>query len=129
MHRRNGFTLIELLVVIVIIGLLAAIAASFLWRSKEQAFRATLQSDLRVLAAHQENFQADNFEYAAVLTDMPAYRQSPGVTVTVTFANEAGWAAQATHVSYTGRQCGLFIGSAAAAAGAPATVAGTVSCN
>lgn len=129
MHRRRGFTLIELLVVIVIIGVLAAMAASFFWRSKEQAFRATLQSDLRVLVAHQENYFTDNLSYAAAALDIPGFRESPAVTVMVTFADQNGWAAQATHASYAGHQCGVFMGDAAPAAGSPATAAGTVTCD
>jgi prepilin-type N-terminal cleavage/methylation domain-containing protein len=129
MHRRQGFTLIELLVVIVIIGILAAMASSFFWRSKEQAFKATLQSDLRVLAAHQENYFATNFQYAANTADLAEFRESASVTVTVTFGDQTGWAAQAIHSSYVGHQCGIFMGDAPAATGAPATVAGSVGCN
>lgn len=129
MHRRNGFTLIELLVVIVIIGILAAMALSFFWRSKEQAFKASLQSDLRILAAHQENYFADNFSYAATTGDLPQFRSSVAVTVTVTFADKGGWGAQATHSSYAGHQCGVFMGTAAPASGAPATVPGSVACD
>ena len=129
MHRRSGFTLIELLVVIVIIGILAALAASSFWKTKERAFAATLQSDLRVLAAHQENYFAQHFQYAAATGDIAAFVQSNGVTVEITAGDAQGWGAQAIHASYPDHTCGIFIGAAAPASGAPATVPGSVACD
>ena len=49
LHRRapNGFTLIELLIAVVIVGLLAALAVPRLSVVRENAFVATMKSDLR----------------------------------------------------------------------------------
>ena len=46
MKRRHGFTLIELLVVIAIIAILAAIPSRFA-RARENARKATCQSNLK----------------------------------------------------------------------------------
>lgn len=129
MHNRRGFTLIELLIVMVIMGLLAAIASSFLWQAKDRGLLASMQSDLRALATFQEEFHPIGFTYTANLADLPSFSPSTGVTVTVTYAAPQGWAAQAQHSSLVGRTCGIFMGNAPAASGAPATQAGTVACD
>ena len=51
MRRRDGFTLIELLVVIAIIAILAAILFPVFARARENARKATCQSNLKQLAA------------------------------------------------------------------------------
>jgi len=128
MHRRPGFTLIELLIVMVIIGLLAAIAMSVFWDAKDQALVRSMTADLRNLAAQQEVYYPDSFTYGAALAAFPEYVQSPGVDIVITYAAYDGWAAQATHSSYNG-SCGIFVGAAPAANGAPATVPGVITCD
>src|SRR5512133_3481484 len=95
--RRRGFTLIELLITLVLIGILATIAVSFLWSTQDRAHTATLKSDLRSLATYQEMFQAKNLTYAGATTDLPSFQPSPGVSVTITSATPSGWSATATH--------------------------------
>lgn len=127
MHRRQGFTLIELLIVMIIIGILAAIASSFFWDAKDRALLSTMQSDLRTLAALQEEYYPSAMSYT---TDFEAlgFRGSPGVDVDITYAANNGWAAQATHGSYDGR-CGVFVGDAPAANGEPASEPGVITCD
>ena len=55
-QNRKGFTLIELLIVVVIIGILAAIAIPKFANTKQQAYLATLKSDLRNLVTAEEAY-------------------------------------------------------------------------
>ena len=127
--RRAGFTLIELLMVMVIIAVLATMGVSHFWKVKDESLLTSVAHDLRNLATAQEDYFTSNYSYASVPTDLVNVEFSPGVTVTITHVQQDGWAAQATHVSLSGRQCGLYTGNAPAAAGAPATVNGIVGCN
>jgi prepilin-type N-terminal cleavage/methylation domain-containing protein len=129
MPRRSGFTLMELLIVLVIIAVLATIGANRFWKVKDESIMSTLAHDLRNLATAQEDYFTRNYAYASVPTDLTTIQVSPGVTINITHVQQDGWAAQATHVSIAGRQCGMFTGNAPAAAGAPATVNGIINCN
>src|SRR3989454_6026838 len=63
--NRKGFTLIELLIVVVIIGILAAIAFPKLANTKEEAYIASMKSDLRNLVTAEEAYFADSVKYTA----------------------------------------------------------------
>lgn len=128
-NERNGFTLIELLIVMVIIGVLATIATSFFWDAKDRAILKSMESDLRNLAAQQELYYPVPMSYAGTLVDLGDFEPSPGVVITINSANALGWAAQATHPSYAGHTCGIFVGDAPAADGAPATAPGVINCD
>jgi prepilin-type N-terminal cleavage/methylation domain-containing protein len=126
MPRRHGFTLIELLIVLVIIGLLAAVALPYLWKTKDRALVSAMSHDLRILSTQQEIYFMKSLIYAddpALMTD---FHPSPGVTVTIPYAQTDGFAATATHASVPGG-CALFVGNAPVTA--PATRPGTVACN
>lgn len=125
---RSGFTLAELLIAVVIIGLLSAIVLPRLSMAKDRGYVATMRSDLRNFAAHEESFFYDNAVYTADINQLAAggFELSNGVALTITEATATGWAALATHNLSSGVQCGLFNGNAAPVG--PATLEGVSAC-
>ncbi len=88
-----------------------------------------MESDLRTLAAQQELYFPNTLTYAGSVGDLTEFTESPGVSINITYADAFGWAAQATHPSLDSRSCGIFVGDAPAADGAPATTAGVITCD
>jgi type IV pilus assembly protein PilA len=126
---RRGFTLIELMLVMVLLGILATIAVPQLSRSRDRAFIASVQSDLKILAAQMALYQSNNQTYPASIAALTEYKLSPGVTVTITEAVAGtGWAATGYHSALAGQPCGVYYGNASPANGAPATTPGVVTC-
>jgi type IV pilus assembly protein PilA len=112
-QNRKGFTLIELLIVVVIIGILAAIAIPKFANTKQQAYVATLKSDLRNLVVAEEAYFANKTDYTTALTTAE-FEPSQHVTYTVTNASATGWEATATHsglVGATPSGCHIAIGT------------------
>ena len=115
---RKGFTLIELLIVVVIIGILAAIAIPKFANTKQQAYLATLKSDLRNLVTAEEAYFADFTTYTTSLATTQ-FDASQGVTYNVSNASGTGWEATATHVGLVGATpsgCHIAIGTYATTA-------------
>ncbi len=114
MRNTKGFTLIELLIVVVIIGLLAAIAVPKFSYTKEKAYVATMKGDLRNLATAQEAYWNDNATYygGPVPAAVMVYNVSQNVTISITAATTAGWAATSSHVG-TAVTCAIFAGPVA----------------
>jgi type IV pilus assembly protein PilA len=125
----QGFTLIELLIVVVIIGILAAIAIPKFANTKEKALVASMKSDLRNLASSQEAYWVENRTYyGGVLPGAGIqFSVSPGVTVTIVNATDAGWSARATGLPLTTMQCVIFYGTTPPIP--PATADAAVSCS
>ena len=100
-HRR-GFTLIELLIVVVIIGILAVIAIPKFATTKGSAAMAKMKGDLRNLATAQEGYYGDNNVYYSGPVPAAAllYNPSQGVTITITVADNAGWAATSAYPTH-----------------------------
>ena len=124
---RGGFTLIELLIVVVIIGILAAVAAARVSKVRQRSQVAAVQSDLHNLAIAQERYHMANYLYTGTLGSLE-FQDSPGVLITITSADNTGWAATATHAADSDIQCGVYVGSADPADGAPATTPEVVAC-
>lgn len=122
---RRGFTLIELLIVVVIIGILAAISIPKFQATKGKAYYAGMRSDLHNLTTAQESFFYDHAHYTMNLDSM-AFTPSHGDTVTVVEASPSGWSATSSNPASYPHFCALYLGDAAAVA--PATAAGVVSC-
>ena len=128
MKPRSGFTILELLTVLVIIGLLATIATNRFWAVKERAFKVAMRNDLRTIATQQERYFESNYTYAATTAALTDFATSAGVTVTMTWNSNLGWAAISQHASLPGQQCGYFTGPAPAGIATPATAQGTIAC-
>jgi type IV pilus assembly protein PilA len=130
-NLRKGFTLIELLIVIVIIGILAAIAIPKFGKTREKAYFKAMQSDLRNLEAQQEIYYsvpANNYAYAANVTDLVDFSPSQGVVVSITASGNTGWGATASHAALAAAQtCAVFQGTVGSLP-SPAVTAGIVTC-
>ena len=67
-ENEKGFTLIELMVVIIIIGILAAIAIPVFLNQRQQAWDASVKSDLATIAIAAESFAtANNGSYTGMV--------------------------------------------------------------
>ncbi len=100
MMNEKGFTLIELLVVVVVIGIIATIAIPRIGETREQAFVAAMQADLRQLMIAQElYYQTNGFAYFDGQLPDPAFPFNPTeqVTINVTPGSPSGYEASATH--------------------------------
>jgi prepilin-type N-terminal cleavage/methylation domain-containing protein len=124
MRNQKGFTLIELLIVVVIIGILAAIAIPKFGKTREKAYVAAMQSDLKQVMTMQEMYYGDPkndytyWEGADLVHGTPppaefSVTASSGVTISVTAVNPtqgtSTWHATATH-SATDDTCDVFVG-------------------
>ena len=127
---RPGFTLIELLIVVVLIGILAAIGTARFHEVRERSMRATLMSDLHSLIKHQELYHIANESFGTLgdLETIENYVWSPGSNISINYAAPNGWSATATHDGVEGYTCGIYVGAAPPAGGAPATSTESLTC-
>ncbi|HUF12914.1 MAG TPA: prepilin-type N-terminal cleavage/methylation domain-containing protein [Longimicrobiales bacterium] len=127
MKARQGFTLIELLIVVVVIGILAAIASAKFSAVRNRSFMAVTQTDMKNLVTKQEFYHSASYTYAPTL-ELAEAGLSPAVNVTLTHVSNTGWSAQGTHDGSENLLCGVYIGTAPAAGGAPATSPDVITC-
>lgn len=123
----RGFSVVELLVVLAILALVASIMIPRYASSREQAYVATMLSDLRNLGSAMEAYyRVDGGEYG--YTDQTSdlgFTESEGVSISILEATAGGWSAHASHAS-TPWTCAYYFGDAEPVA--PATRNGTPAC-
>ena len=95
---------------VVIIGILAAIAIPKFQGTKEKAYIAGMQSDLKTLVTVQEAYFSDYVTYAATTANLN-FIASAGNTITIGAASATGWSATAKNNIST-KTCGIYVGSA-----------------
>ena len=123
-RSRAAFSIIELLAVLVVMGVLVGLAIPRFTRYKEKANVAAMVSDLRHLAAAQEEYWNATRRYSAD-TSAIDMTLSPGVSIILESADSTGWSARATH-SAGPSVCAIFYGTAPALP--PAEKANVIGC-
>ena len=136
---KRGFTLVELLFAIVIISILTAMGSATLYRAKNAAYLAVMESDLRNLIGAQEEYYAstsvyftndpNNEEGATYTKSASALDFTPSENVVVRIrANNRGWSARAEHENRSPAKfyCAVYIGDVKAFD--PAVEEGVIAC-
>ncbi len=136
---KRGFTLVELLAAIVIISILAAMASATVYRSKNAAYLAAMQSDLRNLIRAQEEYYASsgiyftndpgNADGATYTKSVDGLDFTPSQNVVIKIrANNRGWSARAEHENRSPDKfyCAVFMGDITAYD--PAVEEGVIEC-
>jgi prepilin-type N-terminal cleavage/methylation domain-containing protein len=80
---RGGFTLIELLMVFIIIAILAGIGIGSFHVVKKNAYKVTLQYDLRNFVKAQEAYTVDHGRYLGAAGDFIQWGRPPSGTLAV----------------------------------------------
>ena len=119
---RRGFTLLELLIVAIIISILATIGINRFTKSKQRAYVAAMQSQLRTLIPAEELYRSDSARYTADVSRLQMVRESPQVHLTITQADAQTWSATAWHDG-TSMVC-----SASGGVGSPSGALGQIDC-
>jgi len=89
---KRGFTLIELLVVIAIIAILASILFPVFARARENARRASCQSNIKQIALGMFMYNQDYDEKLPVIYTSPSAHSSFTAAASTTAGRDVGWA-------------------------------------
>lgn len=104
-----------MMVVLIVIGILAATAMLTMGSSSSKAYRAAMQSDLRLVAMAQESYIETRFaetgdaRYADDVSQL-GLNLTNGVQVQL-LGNEKGWSARTTHDRVAGARCAMYRGT------------------
>ncbi|MFN2316036.1 MAG: hypothetical protein ABR551_09365 [Gemmatimonadales bacterium] len=80
----------------------------------EERIYHTMRRQLRVLLAAQDAVRAERGRYApgfGTTGETVAFTPPAGITITLGFADSAGWVAIATHAALPGKSCVLWAGT------------------
>ena len=113
----RGLTNTQLVGAILVFGAVAGIVIPRVAASRDAAYVAAMQGDLRNLAAAQQAHLAQTGAYAADTAEhrgaarraIGGWLPSPGVRVVTSTVGTAGWSAVATHELTTTR-CAIAVG-------------------
>ncbi len=78
--KKAGFTLVELLIVVVIIGILAGIAVPMFLGQRSKAMHGEAKANLESLRLLQEQYYAENGEYAPTTVPASSTVDTTGLT-------------------------------------------------
>lgn len=90
----------------IVIGITSLVPAAV----RAQDALAGAKADLRKLVSLNEVYHAKNKKYASNVSDLPSFKPSAGVTVTLGAATANGWSGTATSASAAGKSCVIFVG-------------------
>ncbi len=109
--HRPGFSLVELIVALLVVGVLVGLAMPRFNTYRRKAHVASMVSDLRNLAAAEEEFWNAMKSYSGDTTALEL-ATSPSVTLALVSADSTGWSARAIYAGDPAT-CSIFYGSAA----------------
>lgn len=107
-QSQKGFTLLEVMIVVVIIGILAAIAYPSYQEYVRRANRAEGQAFLQNIAARQERYFSQNYEYIVLkdnLGELGATETSDTGKYKLTISADDGYTLTASP-EFTDTKCG-----------------------